>query len=179
MEICRIMPSVRESRIDIDSLYRYYYRPLCLYALHYIGDAMVVEDIVQDSFIRLWEKSSSVHISDPKPYLYMTVRNRCLDLMRKSGVRDTPVPISDAEKEIRDEELQEDSYEEARLWTAIDSLPSRCREVFLMSRRDGLKYSEISEQLGISENTVRNQMSKALRVLKEKTKRIVTFLLGL
>ena len=78
-----------------------------------------------------------------------------------------------------EEALQEDSVTEARLWTAIDSLPDKCREIFLMAKRDGLRYEEIASELGISENTVRNQVSKALRILKEGVRKAVYFLLGL
>jgi RNA polymerase sigma-70 factor (ECF subfamily) len=61
------------------------------------------------------------------------------------------------------------------LWTAIDSLPEKCREVFVMSKRDGLKYEEIAEELGLSVNTVRNQISKALKILKEGAQKIFSF----
>lgn len=79
------------------------------------------------------------------------------------------------EDSISDEECEERSLIEARLWTAIDSLPERCREVFLLSKRDGLKYKEIADKLNVSIKTVENQMSKALRVLKEGSKKIYSF----
>lgn len=79
---------------------------------------------------------------------------------------------------IDDDDAQERSQMEARLWTAIDSLPEKCREVFLLSKRDGLKYEEIATELGISENMVRNQISKALRILKEGADRIYSFFLS-
>ena len=66
-----------------------------------------------------------------------------------------------------------------RLWTAIDSLPERCREIFLMSKRDGLKYEDIADELGISENTVRNQISKALKILKEGSQKIISYFLAI
>ena len=76
---------------------------------------------------------------------------------------------------IDDDDAQERSQTEARLWTAIDSLPEKCREVFILSKRDGLKYEEIAEELGLSLNTVRNQISKALKVLKEGVHKLYTF----
>ena len=59
---------------------------------------------------------------------------------------------------------------EAELWTAIDTLPQRCREVFLLSKRDRLKYREIAERLDISEKTVEHQVSKALKILRRQVK---------
>ncbi len=156
--------------IDMESLYRLYYRPLCMYAMHYLGDEMSVEDIVQDCFIKFWEKSRTERISHPKSYLYMMVRNACLDLLRRKP--DNREAIEAAER-LADEQLQEDSFVEARLWTAIDSLPPQCRKAFLMAKRDGKSYDEISTSLGISTNTVRNQVSKALRTLREGAEKII------
>jgi RNA polymerase sigma-70 factor (ECF subfamily) len=80
---------------------------------------------------------------------------------------------------IDDDDAQERSQIEAKLWTAIDSLPEKCREIFLMSKRDGLKYEEIAQELGLSVNTVRNQISKALNVLKSGVIKIYSFILGI
>lgn len=60
------------------------------------------------------------------------------------------------------------SFREAKLWTAIELLPERCREIFLMSKRDGMTYREIAEELNLSEKTVEHQISKALKTLRGK-----------
>ena len=67
---------------------------------------------------------------------------------------------------------------EARLWTAIESLPEKCKEVFLLAKRDGMKYEEIAVRLHISVNTVKNQMSKALKTLKEGVRKVYLFFFG-
>ena len=162
---------------DMDELFRYNYRPLCIYALHYLGDPVVVEDIVQDCFAVLWEKiSAGAEVSNRRSYLYMMVRNRCLDHLKRSGMKTEELKPYDSYGIIDDDDAQQRSQIEARLWTAIDSLPDKCREIFLMSKRDGLKYEEIALELGISENTVRNQVSKALKILKEGAQKIISFL---
>ncbi len=119
---------------DMEGLYKLYYRPLCMYAMHYLKDEMMVEDVVQDCFIRFWEKSKTEKIDRPKPYLYMMVRNASLDALRK--MPDNQEALALAEKLADDGSLEDDSFIEARLWTAIDSLPDKCREVFLMAKRD-------------------------------------------
>ncbi len=154
----------------MESLYKFYYRPLCIYALHYLGDEMLAEDIVQDCFIKFWEKSKTEKIAHPKSYLYMMVRNASLDSLRR--MPDNKEVIETAEKQL-DEELVEDSFIEARLWTAIDSLPVQCRKVFLMAKRDGKSYEQISDELKISTNTVRNQVSKALKLLRDGAEKII------
>ena len=162
--------------IDFESLFRYNFRPLCLYALHYLGDTGASEDIVQECFATLWEKlQQGTDVANRRAYLYMTVRNRCLDALRKKGLPTESLRPNDTYGIIDDDEAQESSQTEARLWTAIDSLPDKCREVFVLSKRDGLKYEEIAEELGLSVNTVRNQVSKALKILKEGALKIYSF----
>lgn len=153
-----------------DLIFQYYYRPLCLYALHYLGNVDEAEDAVQDCFVRLVElreqTSESVE-NNVRGWLYTAVRNRCIDLLRQRKGRTEILP-TDADGPITDEEAQERSTEEARLWTAIDALPDRCREVFLMAKRDGMHQADIAQELNISPRTVEHQVAKALRILRGK-----------
>ena len=166
--------------INIEDLYRYNYRPLCLYALHYVHDTASCEDIVQECFATLWEKfEQGFPIANRRAYLYMSVRNRCLDHLRRKGIPTESLKPYDTYGIIDDDDAEERSQIEAKLWTAIDSLPEKCRQVFLMSKRDGLKYEEIAQELGLSVNTVRNQISKALNVLKNGAIKIYTLILSL
>ena len=105
----------------------------------------------------------------------MMVRNRCLDQLRKKGVPTESLKPYDTYGIIDDDDAMERSQTEARLWTAIDSLPEKCREVFILSKRDGLKYEEIADELGLSVNTVRNQISKALKIIKDGAVKIYNF----
>lgn len=155
---------------NFDDLFRYNYRPLCMYALHYLQDINLAEDIVQDSFMTLWETlQKGSHIFNRKSYLYTIVRNRCLDYLRNSGIRTESLLPYDTYGIIDDNDAQERSQMEAQLWTAIDRLPQKCRKVFILSKRDGLKYEEIAKELGLSVNTVRNQISKALKLIRKGT----------
>ena len=170
------MVFVGHNNYSFDDLFRYNYRPLCLYALHYLQNADLAEDVVQESYASLWEKlQEGTPILNRKSYLYTMVRNRCLDHLRKKGLPTESLKPYDTYGIIDDDDAQERSQTEARLWTAIDSLPEKCREVFILSKRDGLKYEEIAEELGLSVNTVRNQISKALKVLKEGVHKLYTF----
>ena len=162
---------------NFDDLFSYNYRPLCLYALHYLQDADQAEDVVQESYAALWEKiQEGAHVVNRKSYLYMMVRNRCLDQLRRKGLPTESLKPYDTYGIIDDDDAQERSQTEARLWTAIDSLPEKCREIFILSKRDGLKYEEIADELGLSVNTVRNQIIKALKLIKDGAVKIFTFL---
>ena len=87
--------------------------------------------------------------------------------IKKESVYRSIITPSDLEDILTDDETEERSVIEARMWTAIDVLPERCREIFLLNKRDGMKYKEIAEKLQISVNTVDNHINKALRLIRE------------
>jgi len=147
----------------IDSLFHTYYRPLCLYATHYLHDVDEAEDVVQDCFVRLL---SLVHVVQPKAFLYTAVRNACIDRLRRHNPISQDISPTDLSGIISDEDAVERSFGEAELWTVIEQLPDRCREIFLMSKRDGMTYREIADELSLSEKTVEHQVSKALKILR-------------
>lgn len=183
-----IRPGLRMSEDKtIEQLFRIWYRPLCLYALHYLEDLDEAEDLVQDVFCTLWQKSGGdAEPTGGKAYLYTCVRNRCMDLLRSPSRKNRPrsleglgVDESLALTEYDDSDLRDASLDEARIWVEISRLPRRCRRILLMGKVQGKKYSEIARELGISENTVRNQMAKALRTVREGVKKAVLFLFSL
>lgn len=167
--------------MDIDLVFKLYYRPLCLYATHYLHDIDHAEDVVQDCFVRLIEtqRKSGMTVLEPRPYLYTAVRNLCLNTLRCGSAAQEELLPSDIEGSMTDEEAAEASLHEAELWTAIDSLPAKCREVFLMSKQRGMRYRDIATELGISEKTVEHHVSKALKVLRGKAEDFFYFILGL
>lgn len=160
----------------IEDTFKCYYRPLNLYAIHYLKDLDEAEDVVQECFADLWEKlNSNKPVSDIKSYLYRMVRNKCIDHLREemSVMRDV-LPV-DLDSIVSDDESEKTSRIEARLWTAIDNLPERCREIFLLNKCDGLKDQEVADKMGLSIHTVDNQISKALRLLRNKADKIYYF----
>lgn len=151
--------------MDIDIIFKTHYRPLCLYAMHYLaGDVELAEDIVQDCFVKVWQRRPE----HAKPFLYTAVRNACIDHIRRNKIEIRDIQPQDMEGYITDTEAQERSQREAALWTAIDSLPERCRQIFLMSKRDDMTYREIAAELSLSEKTVEHQISKAIKRLKAR-----------
>ena len=167
---------MKKNGINFDEVFKLYYRPLCLYAIHYVRDVDIAEDIVQDCLSLLWEKGGEVeHL---KSYLYVMVRNYSLNYLKREAVFDMNCSPSDLEETLPDEELEEYPVMEARMWTAIDALPERCREVFLLHKRDGMTYKEIAELLHISVHTVDNHICKALRLVREGVKALYSFFFG-
>lgn len=155
--------------MNIDTLFKTYYRPLCIYAMHYLsGNIEEAEDIVQECFVKICQQQATIN----KAYLYTTVRNLCIDCLREKKIDTVKLQPQDLDGYITDPDAQERSFREAELWTAIDSLPERCRQIFLMNKRDGMKYHSIAKELNISEKTVEHQISKALKLLKGHKKHL-------
>ncbi|MDE7410010.1 MAG: sigma-70 family RNA polymerase sigma factor [Muribaculaceae bacterium] len=154
-------------------IYRKLYMPLCMYALRITENTALAHDTVQGSFVRVWDMIQNGHeIEALERYMYRTVRNAAIELLRNEG-HYTSLP------ENMDEVSEEDidtAERDARLWQAIDSMPPRRREIFLMSRRDGMTYAEIAEELSLSVKTVENQIAKATASLRA-TPQINSFIL--
>lgn len=155
-----------------EELFRRHYGALCLYATHFVGDIDEAEDVVMDCFVKFSEKSD---VLQEKSYLYRMVHNECIEHNRKALRHKNAMVCYD--EDIMDDlqEAIERSERELRLWRAIDSLPEACRNVLLLSKRDGMKNREIAEDLGISIKTVEAQISKAYRRLRETAKTIYYF----
>lgn len=149
--------------LEFDSYFRKMYLPLGMYALRIVNDAQSAEDIVEDAFMKAWQLiEEGKEVTDFKSYMYRMVRNACITFIRnrKETVGLEFVPEAD-------EEAVDTSERDARIWSAIDNLPEKCREIFLLSKRDGLTNEEIAERMGISVKTVKNQMTKAFARLRE------------
>lgn len=139
------------------------YLPLGMYALRLVDDIDEAEDLVQDAFVKAWEMiDNGAEIANFKAWMYRCVRNVCIDYLRKK--KDT---VGIEEVNDVDTETIDMSERDARIWREVDKLPERCREIFLMSKRDGLSNEEIAEELGLSIKTVKNQITKALSRLRE------------
>lgn len=151
-------------RNEFEMHFRRLYVPLGMYALRLTGDADEAEDVVQETFVNVWVLlGTGVSIDRFKDYMYKAVRNEALRRMRTRS--DATVDV-DACGDVADETI-DTSERDAALWLAIDRLPRRCRDVFLMSKRDGMSNADIADELGISVKTVENQMTKAYRSLRQ------------
>ena len=166
-----VMNNVR----DFKALFQRYYKPLCIYALHYLMDVQAAEDVVQDVFVSFWEKEAGAAVN-ARSLLYVMTRNRCIDLIRRSKGIEIVLP-EDSSGAISDEDAVNRSEIESKLWQAVAKLPAGRQELLLMSKRDGLTYQQIASAKGLSVNTVRNQISRALKALRAERDRIIDFVL--
>ena len=152
--------------MNYSELYLTYYSKLVRFAKEFVIQEEDAENITQDVFIILWENRDFIeHIDNMNAYLFRLVRNKCLDYLKHKVFEQRYVESVQTSYEV---DVVEDNDTEILIRAAINSLPKRCRDIFLLSRVEGLKYKEISEQLGISVNTVECQMGIALKKLRIK-----------
>jgi len=162
-----------------EKLFREYFTPLMLFSRRILGNEDDAREVVHQVFIKLWERRSEIDLSTSlKSYLFTAVNNRSLNVIRdrrKFSPEEVPELAGewDVSAELESMELEE------KIRRVIDSLPERCRVIFELNRFDGLKYNEIASQLDISVKTVENQISKALKILREQLAKYLTLLLWL
>lgn len=160
--------------IDYKNIFEKQYRKLCLYAVHYVSDVDTAEDMVMDVLTKVCEKEQQGEtILNAEVYIFHAVRNNCLRYIQRNKVVRTVSNLPDAEYDTSDG--QEELAREERLWSAVDNLPGQCRRIFMMSKRDGMKYQEISEELGLSVKTIEAQIGKAYKILRGKAMDIYFF----
>ena len=153
-------------------LFREWYSRLAEHAWRLLGERDAAEDAVQEVMVGLWRARDRLPEASILPgYLHRAVRNRALNQLRarKGTMADPdgqmlPAVEPDAPRRLEEEQLA------SQLSAALTALPPRTREVFLLSREQGLTYAGISETLGISVKTVETLMGRAIRALREQLK---------
>lgn len=164
-----------------EQYYKEQFKTLFLAAYTYVRDAGLAEEIVNDVFLRIWERSGVIVIEiSLKAYLYRAVINRSLnelDKIRRRGRHHSDDRFP--EERGFEERAMEDNELKVRLYRAIDELPEQCQKVFKMSRFEELKQQEIADRLGISIKTVKNHITYALKQLKQVLANRDSLLIGM
>lgn len=138
----------------------------------YLHDSMMSEEIVQDIFIYLWEKKEQIKIETSlKSYLLRASKNKSLNYIRneknKLNIHSRLADLNKGTSEMPDNVMDANQLRDI-INAAIDSLPERCREIYIMGKEKNMSYKEISDELEISVKTVEVQMGKALKRLREQ-----------
>jgi RNA polymerase sigma-70 factor (ECF subfamily) len=165
-----------------NTLFRKYYSAMCLFANQFLHDRELAEEIVQDMFVKMWEKQAVLNIeTSVKQYLFRAVRNHCLNQIQHEKIKKQ---YANKVLETASQEINVDQYYlevdlVRRIEKSIESLPPKRKEIFRLSREQGLRYKEIADTLGISVKTVEAQMGLALKYLREDLKDFSNYLMTL
>tara|TARA_R110001583_G_scaffold165450_1_gene318160 strand:+ start:238 stop:801 length:564 start_codon:yes stop_codon:yes gene_type:complete len=163
-------------------LFKLYRSKLLYISKNYISNKEDAEEIIQDVFLKVWSNKNIQ--SNVNGYLYAVTRNACLDYLRKKkltlNIENNTQQIEacinyaafadDLASSIVEKELEE------AILVGIEFLPDKCKDVFVMSRIEGLKHKEISKELNISTKTVENHITKALKHMRVYLREFLPFL---
>lgn len=160
-----------------DRLFEEYYDDVVSFLYSYASSEPQLKDWVQEVFIKLWEKRNRIDFDHPsfKSYLLKTARNHALKKLKReknyiAWLQENLNRLTELHSPDQPEEKQISSEVGTAYKKVLSKIPSRARETWILSREDGLSYSEIAEIMGVSVKTVETQISKVLSILREELK---------
>lgn len=181
------------SRLEFEKIYIAHYSRMKRFAQEYVVREEDAENIVQDIFLELWEGRALLFAhTNIFSFLFTAVKNRCADFLRHQTVVQKTADKLQAEYQVviqmklhSLELLEENLFSEPDIETivedAINGLPEKCREIFVMNKMEGKKQKDIARELDISVNTVETQMGIAYKKLRESLRDylpLLIFILG-
>lgn len=163
--------SIKKGNIKAyEALFRAYYKPLVIYSERIVNDHDDANEIVQDIFMKLWEKRKVLEIrSTVNSYLYRAVYNNSLQLLKrkKLDLKYKQYKMEHSNDSISPSNEMIATELNHKIGLLLDELPENCRNIFKLNRFDGMKYREIAEHLSISIKTVEANMTKSLKYFRE------------
>jgi RNA polymerase sigma-70 factor (ECF subfamily) len=154
-------------------IYLHYYERLCKYLINYTRDRALAEDLVQESLLKLWtNRAQLLSVASLNSYIYRLTYNLYIDYYRKKKYIDKELEEFRSESLYELIETNDEEYQSRleKVIKAIEELPPRCKEIFILSKQRGMSYKEIANQLKITNKTVENQIGKALTLIRERVK---------
>ncbi|MHA4806818.1 RNA polymerase sigma-70 factor [Flavitalea flava] len=152
-------------------IYQKFYSRMYHFARRYVMDRQDAEDITADTFVKLWRQKATFPTEDAiSAFLHVTTRNACFDFLRHTRVKTAKhqelLQLLEESKEAGFglEEIREQLMK--MIYAKVETFPQKIKEIFYLSYVEGLKPAEIAEQLNLSVQTVSNQKSSALKLLK-------------
>lgn len=154
------------------TIYNRYALILYIYACKICKDPILAEDIIQEVLISLWDKRKQMHLNATlSAYLYAAVRYKFLDLLDKEKIRSDYLVefkyLIDEGRNTIEEYINEKELKEL-VEKEVGRLPQKMQEVFMLSRDQGMSHKEIAELLSISEKTIKNQITNAIKILRKR-----------
>ena len=171
--------SLQDDEKAFRCLFYDYFAPLCVFAHRYIEEEESCEDIVQETFYRIWKNRKSLCIeTSARNFLLASVRNSCLDLLRRQAAEMRWAEQAQAEaSDTYMPELYTTAELEQLLDSALDKLPEPIASTFRSNRFEGKTYAEIAAEKTLSIKTIEAYMSKALRFLRQELRDYLPFLM--
>jgi RNA polymerase sigma-70 factor (ECF subfamily) len=152
--------------------YKEYYDTLCYFSFQIIKDELEAEGLVAQTFTRLWDRHTNFHsLASIRSFLYTTAKNASLNWLRKQKnegqkARELAYLSQENENTIADKLIEIEFYRE--IFAILKTLPPNCRKIFEMIYFQGKNFEQISEELNLSESTVRSQKARGLKLIRQR-----------
>ncbi|WP_205510738.1 RNA polymerase sigma factor [Longitalea arenae] len=157
---------------EFEKVFHLFNPSLCFFARRLVNDAAIAQDIVTDVFVKLWQKQADFKtVYAAKAFLYISTRNACLNhnqqVQYQARIRET---IRQQSNEIEPGAMNEAIHAEVlrQVYSIVNDLPEKCKEVMLLSYTKGLDCHEIARQMRLSVHTVRNQKNRGVHLIKNR-----------
>ena len=151
-----------------DELYYKYHKKLYAFSLRFLKSRADVENLIQKIFVIIWEKRENINPEKSfNNYIFTIVRNEIYDLLKKKVATEYHNDHILGDIEQTDDDIEMKKLVEI-IYTLVENIPERRRQIFLMNRDHGMSYKQIAEELGISENTVDTQIRNSLNYLRSE-----------
>lgn len=164
---------MRETR-DFDLLFRKYYSPLLMFALRYVDDTDDANDIVSAAYEDLWKNFAEIDESTVKSFLYVSVRNLCIDMLRRRKCHERYVEfVSFMSRQTPKDGLDLDGlYKEGLVKRLFERLKPPTSDILRACYVEERKYKQVASEMNISVSTVKKHIIKALKIVREMRKNI-------
>jgi RNA polymerase sigma-70 factor (ECF subfamily) len=157
---------------EFEKIFHLFNAALCFFARKWVNDTAIAQDIVTDVFVKLWQKQADFKtLYSIKAFLYISTRNACINHNQQATyqarVRET---IRQQSNDIDNEGINETIHAEVlqQVYSIVNDLPRKCREVMLLSYSGGLDCHEIARKMQLSVHTVRNQKNRGVHLIKNR-----------
>lgn len=152
--------------LAFDKLFRAYFSPLTFYANRYLKDQQLSEDIVQDCFVKLWQRRGKLeHVQSIKSYLYRCVYTQVVDTVKKTAGRKVDIDPTGIEYPETENVVEIELM--AQILAVLETLPPRMKDVLRMYYLENKTLAEIGAQIGIDPETVRSHRYRAIQLVRK------------
>jgi RNA polymerase sigma-70 factor (ECF subfamily) len=163
----------------LDYFFRRYYAPLTFFAQGLVGNQETAEDLVEDAFLKLWERREELGSQGSlRSWLYTTVKNACIDLIRREKRKLNYIKVAQATSDKEDKPVLHHIIQAEtmhQVYNALQSLPPKCGQVFRMYYLEEKSLQEIAVELNLSLSTVKSQKGRAIELLRKKLPHLNSF----
>ena len=158
---------------EFDVLFGMYYGELFVFARQMLSSDADCEDIVSDVFEDMWHHLSRIEKPYLRAYLYKSVRNKCIDYLRRQQTRQQYAELMATASRVYDgaDAMMEQNERERIVSEVLNSLPDYTRQIFVACYVEHHSYQEVAERMNISVNTVKKYISRALSLIAEQRKK--------